>query len=97
VAAATGSRQCGAGRVGDGRDRSGWVVDRHDRGVGEAGCAVAGGFGATGSRSRSGAGRNNERIDEPALRRPMLQVFAQHAPSVVINDEPATSEQVWQK
>lgn len=38
---------------------------------------------------------NNERIDEPTLRTSTREVFAQHAPSVVINDEPVTSEQVW--
>lgn len=38
---------------------------------------------------------NNERIDEPTLRTSMREVFAQHAPSVVINDEPVASEQVW--
>lgn len=38
---------------------------------------------------------NNERVNEPALRASMLQVFAEHAPSVVINDVPVTSEQVW--
>jgi SAM-dependent methyltransferase len=40
---------------------------------------------------------NNERVDEPALRASMLQAFAQHAPSVVINDAPVTSERVWQQ
>ena len=40
---------------------------------------------------------NNERIHEPALRASMLRVFARHAPSVVVNDEPVTSEQVWQQ
>jgi SAM-dependent methyltransferase len=40
---------------------------------------------------------NNERIAEPALRTSMLQVFARHAPSVVVNDEPVTSEQVWHR
>ena len=40
---------------------------------------------------------NNERVDEPALRASMLQVFAHHAPSVVINDVPVTSAQVWQQ
>jgi len=40
---------------------------------------------------------NNERIAEPALRTAMLRVFARHAPSVVVNDEPLTSGQVWQR
>ena len=40
---------------------------------------------------------NNERIAEPALRTAMLRVFSRHAPSVVIQDEPVSSEQVWQR
>ena len=40
---------------------------------------------------------NTERIAEPSLRTSMLQIFAQHAPSVVINDEPVTAEQVWHR
>ncbi|MCU7727434.1 class I SAM-dependent methyltransferase [Actinoplanes sp. KI2] len=40
---------------------------------------------------------NNERIAEAALRAAMLRVFARHAPSVVISDEPVTAEQVWRQ
>ena len=40
---------------------------------------------------------NTERIAEPTLRTTMLRTFAQHAPSVVINDEPVTAEQVWHR
>ncbi|MEU4155431.1 class I SAM-dependent methyltransferase [Actinoplanes sp. NPDC026670] len=40
---------------------------------------------------------NTERISTPALRTSMLQTFAEHAPSVVINDEPVTAEQVWHR
>jgi SAM-dependent methyltransferase len=40
---------------------------------------------------------NNERIAEPGLRKSMLDVLARHAPSVVVHDEPVTSEQVWQQ
>jgi hypothetical protein len=40
---------------------------------------------------------NNERIDDPALRASMLRVLAEHAPSVVVHDEPVTSEQVWDR
>ncbi|GGK73332.1 hypothetical protein GCM10012284_04000 [Mangrovihabitans endophyticus] len=40
---------------------------------------------------------NNERIAEPDLRSSMLRVFERHARPVVINDEPVTSEQVWQR
>ena len=37
---------------------------------------------------------NTERIAEPALRTRMLETFAAHAPSVIINDEPVTAEQI---
>jgi trans-aconitate methyltransferase len=40
---------------------------------------------------------NNERIDEPALRTSMLRVLAQHAPSMVVHDEPVGPEQVWKR
>jgi SAM-dependent methyltransferase len=40
---------------------------------------------------------NNERIDEPALRTSMLRELAQHAPSVVVHDEPMGPEQVWKR
>jgi SAM-dependent methyltransferase len=40
---------------------------------------------------------NTERIAEPVLRTSMLEVFAAHAPSVIINDEPVTAEQVWHR
>ena len=40
---------------------------------------------------------NTERIADPGLRTAVLQVFARHAPSVVINDEPLAPELVWQQ
>ncbi|SNY48053.1 class I SAM-dependent methyltransferase [Paractinoplanes atraurantiacus] len=40
---------------------------------------------------------NNERVADSALRASMLRVFARHAPSVVINDKPVTSQQVWRQ
>ncbi|MEV4280040.1 hypothetical protein [Actinoplanes xinjiangensis] len=40
---------------------------------------------------------NTERIAEPSLRTGMLQTVAEHAPSVVINDEPLTAEHVWHR
>ncbi|MBM2618780.1 class I SAM-dependent methyltransferase [Actinoplanes sp. LDG1-06] len=40
---------------------------------------------------------NTERVADPALRTAMLEVFARHAPSVVINDEPVAADQVWQR
>jgi trans-aconitate methyltransferase len=40
---------------------------------------------------------NNERIDEPVLRTSMLRLLAEHASSVVVRDEPMSSEQVWQQ
>jgi SAM-dependent methyltransferase len=40
---------------------------------------------------------NNERIDEPVLRTSMLRVLAEHAPSVVVHDEPMAPEQIWKR
>ncbi|MCA2211404.1 class I SAM-dependent methyltransferase [Jidongwangia harbinensis] len=40
---------------------------------------------------------NNERVDDPARRAAMLRVFADHAPSVVIRDEPVVPDDVWRQ
>jgi SAM-dependent methyltransferase len=40
---------------------------------------------------------NNERIADPALRASIVDVFARHAPAVVLRDEPATPEYLWHR
>lgn len=40
---------------------------------------------------------NTERIAEPALRSAVLRVIAEHAPSVVVQDDPVTAGQVWDR
>ncbi|MBU2662651.1 class I SAM-dependent methyltransferase [Actinoplanes bogorensis] len=40
---------------------------------------------------------NTERIADPELRTALLGVFARHAPSVVVNDQPRAPELVWKQ
>jgi SAM-dependent methyltransferase len=40
---------------------------------------------------------HRERIADPALRAAVLRVFAEHAPSIVIRDEPVTAGVVWHR
>ncbi|GAA1853043.1 class I SAM-dependent methyltransferase [Asanoa iriomotensis] len=40
---------------------------------------------------------HSERVDEPTLRDNMLRVIAEHAPTVVVHDEPVGQDQAWQR